>query len=360
MSQAKCGDSGGRCAVVYRDGALWGRYILAERKMTRETGESGSWRILVWIIPGILLICAAGAWVISYGPASADPPSFRFWGARYTLRNERGVVRVLGPPSHPQLASPAAWDFVAHLSNDQLSWNVSYQTIFPQRFGSDPKWFPGATTQGSGLNNADLLRPLLEALEDPKRFAAAHLWLDNRFNTVRTWSQRIDRDHLVAGYDGLEVTLRPSMLLRDRATLEAECRRNQKRGDIAALSELCAGPDALQISPEQLPKLRRLWHDRLDVQVLAIANWVLVTLPIVPLAISAMRFWRSRVMRAAQARGCCPVCGYDLRSGHERCPECGSPTPNPVLHGGADILVCPEATFGRAGEPPFAESVAQH
>lgn len=38
--------------------------------------------------------------------------------------------------------------------------------------------------------------------------------------------------------------------------------------------------------------------------------------------------WRAYVLvraRRRKTRGMCPTCGYDLRGGHEKCPECGSP-----------------------------------
>ena len=46
---------------------------------------------------------------------------------------------------------------------------------------------------------------------------------------------------------------------------------------------------------------------------------------VVPTLWAIARDWRARRCHAPVRRGVCPGCGYDLRAGHDRCPECGRP-----------------------------------
>ena len=47
------------------------------------------------------------------------------------------------------------------------------------------------------------------------------------------------------------------------------------------------------------------------------------TLIVIPLALWS---FRTQISQWRKKNGCCLVCGYDLRSTPERCPECGTPT----------------------------------
>jgi hypothetical protein len=55
------------------------------------------------------------------------------------------------------------------------------------------------------------------------------------------------------------------------------------------------------------------------------AGWT-VGLNLVPVAVCAGALVRGRRRRARVRRGLCAACGYDLRGGHARCPECGRGT----------------------------------
>jgi hypothetical protein len=274
-----------------------------------------------------IALCASIAWLLSYKPPTADPIDFRLLGARYTLQSDRGYLRLLGPPGHPPSADRSVWRLVAQLRNDDISWTVRVPwTHIEPRFASTATVFGNAALANNihRFGTAELTRPLLEALEDPNRYAVAHLWLTSRELTGYNASTRVAGDHLIAIHDGLEVSLRPALLRQDPKTLEAEFKKKLQSGE--QLVEVCTGPTALQIAPDQLPKLRRQWHNKLDVRILSIPYAAIILLALAPPAMNLRRYWHSRRTAAARARGACPTCGYDLRASHERCPECGTPT----------------------------------
>lgn len=58
--------------------------------------------------------------------------------------------------------------------------------------------------------------------------------------------------------------------------------------------------------------------------VVLLPLWLFVMLFVLLPARSVSRYLILRRMRGRQARGQCPICGYDLRVSHDRCPECGT------------------------------------
>jgi hypothetical protein len=53
---------------------------------------------------------------------------------------------------------------------------------------------------------------------------------------------------------------------------------------------------------------------------IGLATWVFLTFPT---ALYLLGSRGRRLRRRRRAAGLCAVCGYDLRAGHDRCPECG-------------------------------------
>jgi hypothetical protein len=54
---------------------------------------------------------------------------------------------------------------------------------------------------------------------------------------------------------------------------------------------------------------------------IGISHWLAALLLLIPAVLWSVRFYDSR---RARLRGCCRVCGYDLRATPQRCPECGT------------------------------------
>jgi hypothetical protein len=66
--------------------------------------------------------------------------------------------------------------------------------------------------------------------------------------------------------------------------------------------------------------------DLLKYDALILPYWLFVVIAAIPWLMFASRYWRDRAARRIAA-GLCPACAYDLRGGHDRCPECGADAP---------------------------------
>lgn len=336
--------------------------------MLIEAGSSKSWRR--W--GGRLLLTFSAASVFVFGilwwrsfHRHGDYVTFVFGGARYIIESTSGRIVVSGPPVVTAQERAAARRSLPLVGNDGILWSIRFHKeqvndkfIVVPRSGtpsierSDPDF-----QALMKLSSAARTTTLLMALENPERFAAAHILLTLQEGPQRTRRTRPqirmsgwDGRRLNTEWGGLHATLSPTLPqpisralssgigIESRKSESAEERvRSENRDSSAARAPslqrgttqstvpfmamvTCEAPDEIQIDSAQAPRIRDFWFRRLGTRLAAVPHWILVAVGALPLLMRAVLMCR-RYIRVRQ--GQCTNCGYDLRSGHDRCPECG-------------------------------------
>src|SRR5688572_26417456 len=137
--------------------------------------------LLLLLLSLALTAAAATLWYRSYNP---DREDLLHLGDRHSIRSQYGSVSLNVPPPRNTSATRIQQS-LQQLTNDDLEWNIGLRDL-PDRQEALPHnaWTRQDSPASAALEavpSANLKRPLLDALDDPRRFAVAHVWLTRRF-----------------------------------------------------------------------------------------------------------------------------------------------------------------------------------
>lgn len=154
------------------------------------------------------------------------------------------------------------------------------------------------------------MHPLVDALEKPDQFAAAHTMLNRQgFGYVGSYTPP----------EKVGQTLRWN---QGGLPVELDLSRSEKLdwNVISSGYRLRHPGSAVRIDPALHTTIRDQWHLLLHIPLKTVPYWPFaVAAAVLPAARAASKLKRWRDARL----GLCLHCGYDLRASPDRCPECG-------------------------------------
>jgi hypothetical protein len=205
---------------------------------------------------------------------------------RRTLRIYKGRAVLFAPDTslHTDIPSKKRiTDALAHSNNGSVHWTIFLGRLHPYLQG-------GSEIDRVRLTSWDGLLILYRALDDPDRFALAHVML---CGAPRSPSEIRKVDVSLTQYEGLRVL----------------------------------GPlDSPRYDPSQIPELQAAWRLRLFQPRVQVA-WQSLYPFLLVLAIPPLYRVFVAIRKARRPRqGLCPECAYNLTSNTTGiCPECGAP-----------------------------------
>ncbi|HEY2584686.1 MAG TPA: hypothetical protein VGI81_02850 [Tepidisphaeraceae bacterium] len=258
--------------------------------------------------------------------------------ARYTLRGDADRLVLCAPPlavvHYPWpywIPADAMKDprpvptLLALMRNEDIDWDLMHysdQKPGDEELKVNHSYHYGDDTAGRynrlTFTDEGLLHPgLLDALEDPRRAVAAHVFLATHPMNGNWTLPRRPTGPFTFEFDGMKVDCAPV----------GEPIQGGSAGGLVDDYNVASW----HVDPSQFPALRAQWHARLDRPVVTLPySRAAVATAILPALWLAAWLRRRALLRRRRFENLCRTCGYDLRASRERCPECGTPiTPKP-------------------------------